>query len=311
MKNFAIPALLMLVACNSESVGPAPDPPRFSVASAVGSPVSGSATGDAHILIFGDTVAERFSFSAIRHTTGLADGQFELFSEQDGGLRVHGSVTCVSVAGNQARIGGVVDQSTNPVFVGRGVLWTVVDMGEGAGAPPDLTSDFFLASPAQVNFHCAVGFFLPLIPVQYGNLQVHEPGADSFSSNVIIPINLFVFVPCAAGGAGELVALSGDLHLLFHFTADGSGGFHATSEANPMGVSGSGLTTGDRYQGTGVTRSSFNTSGVPFNSTFVNNFRIIGQGTDNNFLVHENFHITVNANGELTALVDNFSVECK
>ena len=31
----------------------------------------------------------------------------------------------------------------------------------------------------------------------------------------------------------------------------------------------------------------------------------------NNFLVHENTHVTVNANGEVTASVDNFSVDCK
>src|SRR5215467_3765370 len=51
--------------------------------------------------------------------------------------------------------------------------------------------------------------------------------------------------------------------------------------------------------------------GFPFNTTLVNNFRIIGQGTGNNFLVHETFHITVNADGTMTAFVDNFSVDCK
>jgi hypothetical protein len=43
----------------------------------------------------------------------------------------------------------------------------------------------------------------------------------------------------------------------------------------------------------------------------VNNFRIIGQGPGNNYLVHEVFHVTINANGEVTAYVDNFSIECK
>jgi hypothetical protein len=45
--------------------------------------------------------------------------------------------------------------------------------------------------------------------------------------------------------------------------------------------------------------------------TFVNNFRIIGQGPGNNFLVHEVFHITFNANGSITAFVDKFSVDCR
>src|SRR6266704_1863397 len=36
-----------------------------------------------------------------------------------------------------------------------------------------------------------------------------------------------------------------------------------------------------------------------------------GQASGNNFLIHENFHITINANGRVTAFVDNFSVDCR
>jgi hypothetical protein len=50
---------------------------------------------------------------------------------------------------------------------------------------------------------------------------------------------------------------------------------------------------------------------VGYEYTYVNNFRIIGQGPGNNYLIHNNFHYTINANGELTAWVDNFSAECK
>jgi hypothetical protein len=68
-----------------------------------------------------------------------------------------------------------------------------------------------------------------------------------------------------------------------------------------------------KYQATGVTQDYFKGAfnNGQFNQTFVNNFRIIGQGPGNNFLVHENFHLTINANGEVTATHDNFSVECK
>jgi hypothetical protein len=45
--------------------------------------------------------------------------------------------------------------------------------------------------------------------------------------------------------------------------------------------------------------------------TFVNNFRIIGQGPGNNFLVHETMHITLNAAGFLTVFHDNITVDCK
>jgi len=135
-------------------------------------------------------------------------------------------------------------------------------------------------------------------------------GASTFVDNFSIPIDLFVFVPCAAGGAGELVQLQGPLHILFRTTIDNRGGFHSTFHFQPQGISGTGLTTGDKYQATGETQGTDNGQ-VGFESTFVNNFKIIGQGPGNNFLVHENFHYTVNANGTVTAFVDNFSVECR
>ena len=135
-------------------------------------------------------------------------------------------------------------------------------------------------------------------------------GASTFTVSQKFPIDIFVFVPCANGGAGETVELSGTLHDLFHVTSDGAGGFHVKTSDNPQGVSGTGQTTGAKYQGTGVTSSDFNTK-AGFENTFVNNFRIIGQGPGNNLLVHENFHITVNANGTVTAFHDNFRVDCK
>jgi hypothetical protein len=118
--------------------------------------------------------------------------------------------------------------------------------------------------------------------------------------------------PCAAGGAGEVISISGDLHSLFHLTISESGNIHVKQHSQPMGVSGVGLTTGDKYQGTGVTQQSQSINGpLPQTFTSVNNFRMIGQGPNNNFLVHDNFHVTINANGELTAIHDNFSIECR
>jgi hypothetical protein len=69
----------------------------------------------------------------------------------------------------------------------------------------------------------------------------------------------------------------------------------------------------DEERGTSTNQDHFKSSfkNGQFNQTFVNNFRIIGQGPGNNFLLHETFHLTVNANGELTTIHDNFSVDCK
>jgi hypothetical protein len=130
--------------------------------------------------------------------------------------------------------------------------------------------------------------------------------------NESIDINLVVFVPCANGGAGELVDLDGPLHTLITFNINGNR-VSGKTHFQPQGISGLGQDTGDKYQGTGVTQDHFNGSfnNGQFNETFVDNFRIIGQGPGNNFLVHENFHLAINANGEVTTAHDNFSIDCR
>jgi len=125
-------------------------------------------------------------------------------------------------------------------------------------------------------------------------------------------INLSNFVPCALGGVGEIIDISGPLHTLISITINGnnvSGYFHF----QPQGISGTGETTGAKYDGTGVTEQSFKSSlqNGKANLTYVNNFRIIGQGAGNNYLVHETMHITINADGTLTVFHDNFSIDCK
>ena len=138
------------------------------------------------------------------------------------------------------------------------------------------------------------------------------PADAAVQVNDTTNVNLTVFVPCADGGAGEIVNLSGSLHTLIALTINGnnvSGYFHF----QPQGISGIGETTGDDYQGTGVTEETFRNSlqNGQANSTFVNNFRIIGQGPGNNFLVHETLHLTINADGTLTVSHDNLSIDCK
>jgi len=131
--------------------------------------------------------------------------------------------------------------------------------------------------------------------------------------NDMSEINLTVFVPCAAGGAGELVDLSGPLHTLITFTINGNN-VSGTAHFQPQGLCGTGETTDDKYQATGVTKdTSFKVSfqNGQAQQTLVNNFRIIGTGPGNNFLVHEVTHITINANGIATVLHDNLSVICR
>ena len=139
------------------------------------------------------------------------------------------------------------------------------------------------------------------------------PAHAAVQTNQSTDIALSVFVPCAAGGAGEIVDLAGPLHTLITLTINGnnvSGILHF----QPQGISGVGETTGQTYHATGVTKEeSFKASfqNGQLQMTFVNNFRIIGQGPGNNLLVHETAHVTINADGSVTVNHDNISIECR
>lgn len=145
------------------------------------------------------------------------------------------------------------------------------------------------------------------VPLASDNVRVR---GETVTQNDFLPLDLFVFVPCAASGAGEAVLLQGSLHVLSHMTTDSTGGVHLVQHFNPQGVSGTGVTTGDAYHGTGMTR--FNTKlTVGVAETYVNNFRIIGRGPGNNYLVHDTYRITLDAEGRLLTERFRFTVECK
>jgi len=144
-----------------------------------------------------------------------------------------------------------------------------------------------------------------------GPRTLRQAAADVTTTNVIFPIEFAQFVPCANGGAGETVMLSGDIHDLFHITMNGNR-FKVKVHTQPQGIRGVGMTTGDNYRGTGVTQETFGGSMVDGqgSSTFLNNYRIVGQGPGNNFVIHEVVHLTFNAQGEITATVEHLSVTC-
>jgi len=136
--------------------------------------------------------------------------------------------------------------------------------------------------------------------------------AVAITTNDFVPFAQVNLVPCANGGAGELVLIEGTLHIQQHITINNN---RATikSHFQPQGAGGTGLTTGDSYNATGVTQEvdTLPLVGGAAEFTFINNFRLIGAGTDNNLLVHQTIHTTINADGTVTSVVDNTSIECR
>jgi hypothetical protein len=114
-----------------------------------GGAVVASASGGAHWTIplpnaFGVEVQNRtLAFNARRYEDGSVTGRFEYQQVVEGdAFKFNVDVTCFVVYdGNRAKIGGVVEQSSDPtVPVGTFAWFQVFDNGEGSGAPPDRSS---------------------------------------------------------------------------------------------------------------------------------------------------------------------------
>ena len=137
-------------------------------------------------------------------------------------------------------------------------------------------------------------------------------GASAQTTSVVIPLTFSQFIPCANQGNGEIVDFSGSLHIVFSSTVNGNS-VHLNQLFNPQGAKGIGETTGDVWEATGETRQDLTASNVnafPFETTFVNNFKLIN-GREGSFIVHENSHVTVNADGTTTVSQDNLTMTCK
>ena len=119
------------------------------------------------------------------------------------------------------------------------------------------------------------------------------------------------YVPCANGGSGEWVELSGTIHEVMSLTINGNN-FMMKINYNTLGYSGVGLDTGDKYQATQVTNNLIKGSFVngQYAENYLVTFKLVGPGKENNVLVHYNVHITINANGDITVQRDNLSTEC-
>ncbi len=119
------------------------------VAAAGPGAVVASADGGAHWTIplpndFGVVVQNRtLAFNAHRYEDGSVSGRFEYHQVVEGdAFKFNVDVTCFVVYdGNRAKIGGEVEQSSDPtVPVGTFAWFQVFDNGEGVGAPPDQSS---------------------------------------------------------------------------------------------------------------------------------------------------------------------------
>lgn len=111
---------------------------------------------------------------------------------------------------------------------------------------------------------------------------------------------------------GEEVQLSGELLFIFHTNRDAQDALHTTITLVPNQVVGVGAETGTKYRAVGGDRENYyNLDGeAPITYTNTDMYNLVSQGGTDNLQIKYTFHVTVNANGELSTEVDHFSAMC-
>ena len=166
--TFGLSAVVLLAVACTEPNAPAQE--LGLMASAVGSNgvVNRVSVGGHDVDIAGTTDAN-FSLVAIRFADGSASGQWsDRFGQQDGGIHV--AVNCVSVAGNQAWISGIITSggAGGVDFTGLPAITRVADIGKSATDAPDLLSFSFIGVAAP----CTAQPNLPLLAMTDGQVTV-------------------------------------------------------------------------------------------------------------------------------------------
>lgn len=158
---------------------------------------------------------------------------------------------------------------------------------------------------------CLKIFLFPVVLV-LGLLMFAAPvsaQAVTTKVNLMIPFtDLSVENPCV----GENVITSGNLHMLVSSTINNNI-IRIKTLFQGAGFSGVGEITGDEYQAVGASTEFVVTTTFDghFVTTFADNLRVVGPGPGNNFLLHSTVDMTIDADGNVIASVDNFWAECR
>ena len=146
-----------------------------------------------------------------------------------------------------------------------------------------------------------------------------EAKSVTFNDGVTVEVASSAFIPCANGGAGEVVDFGGNLQLKMDMTMDSIGGLHISRWTDPEGIKGTGRVTGDTYQGAGIARSSLYAPGPfyergplapPMVATSVDSYQLIGPVEGSDLLSDAVLQLTVEDNGSVSADVFSFSFGC-
>lgn len=131
-----------------------------------------------------------------------------------------------------------------------------------------------------------------------------EPVSAAVVQNTTVPLNAIRSQDCTGG----LVQLEGTIHLVALLEGEGTVAGHL----NYQRVTATELTSGTVYRASSVDNFRVDLGGsFPADVTSVRNIHLAGPGGGGNLTVQIVVHLTVTANGDVTAVVESFSSSCR
>ena len=135
----------------------------------------------------------------------------------------------------------------------------------------------------------------PAVAANVTNTTIHVPAS----------------VQCNPCFPGDILNLSGDIHIVITTTADSAGGYRVNKHLNSQ-LSGVSITTGTKYVNSENQEDEwYARPPFPTVHTHTYDFVLVSQSNTPNYVFHMTMHETVNAQGVPTATVNKFSMDCQ
>lgn len=141
-------------------------------------------------------------------------------------------------------------------------------------------------------------------------------GLTSAPASAAPVVNVTIRVPATVAAntctdVPDQVALHGTIHIVITETDNNGGGYQMTNTMNSH-LTGASLVTGIKYTNSETQLESWEAQ-PPFPAihTHTYDFELVSQSNTPNYVLHMTMHETVTANGMPSAVVDNWSMECR
>lgn len=137
-------------------------------------------------------------------------------------------------------------------------------------------------------------------------------GAQVSTQDQLIEETYLLGLPRVTQCVGEDIMVTGRTRMVLHIAVIPGDRFHGTFHMTEQGTSGVGLVTGQSYQFVQTQNEGVRIEGgLPYTGTAIFDRRVISQGSTPNFHLHNVYHFTINANGELVVERDEVSRVCR